>query len=707
MLRKSGPIAAIILLLCVVKPGTAIATGTDDGALKFIPKDAPIVMALDVDQLMDYFGDVGDGWRDADTARFIDSLGVLSDKITLETGKPDIFTFFGHLNGLQSASIDPEGGFPLLVLSAGSERDMDVLVGYTASYMVEKKFSHRLRNITDALNSYHGRVETDEETGKETYPGDYPATLDDLVEFGYLEKIPINPYTGEPMRVLAEGEEGSLGDIMYVPRTTCCADDSESESEDQKYSYYILKSWHITGVLTRDGWDKSFESYDDIDSRMRDFAHDFKANVAGGPESGGFSYKGYEEKGYAIAYGDGYLLFGSNIDTLKQAVSTYLNGDGFAFDEVDGFDKEGSFYFEQTDFPALYETYGPLPLMAMRSFGAGEMGLPDEIMGMIEGMYNKMGFNELGKDYKACKFENGDLVSVERMLITGDAEGTMISRILTSPPEDLLTAEGGPFDIIGELAWANPDEYAKAYIDFILESVLPLISEQMGSEEMDPGAMLGMLGLSNIEEMNFGDQLYMLVTSSEERSNGEYIPGITTLLKTDNQDLMYVVVGLMDTLSLMVPEFPFSQLESNEENIYTWTLNVEELPFTPTIGWTDGWIVKGLWKEDVLAALDAIDNGTMFMPDMMEPANSRLHVHRQELLRGIADIVYLVPEDEASLVAGVFELMALLSDPDERLYCETKSNGEWVETRSEFSIDVFEEVMPLVSYLIQGIGAID
>ena len=234
-----------------------------------------------------------------------------------------------------------------------------------------------------------------------------------------------------------------------------------------------------------------------------------------------------------------------------------------------------------------------------------------------------------------------------------------------------------------------------------------MISDEIGMAGMDPNAMLSMVGINNLEDMEFGEQVYVLLTESTERSTGAYVPGLTTILVDTEPDIAYTAIGVMDTLSLMVPEFPFTQMESDLDNVFTWTIDAEGCPASPTIGFTDTYMVKGMFREDVITALDAIENGTMFVPDSMEEANSRVHFNRQELFRGMADLAYLIPEDESALVSGVFELLAVLSNEDEHLYIETIQTGMYQETRTELSIGMFEDLVPLMTWLAMGAEAID
>jgi len=43
-----------------------------------------------------------------------------------------------------------------------------------------------------------------------------PATLDEVIQQGYLASMPINPYTGQPMRCIAWGDPPTRGDVTYL-----------------------------------------------------------------------------------------------------------------------------------------------------------------------------------------------------------------------------------------------------------------------------------------------------------------------------------------------------------------------------------------------------------------------------------------------------------------------------------------------------------
>jgi hypothetical protein len=48
--------------------------------------------------------------------------------------------------------------------------------------------------------------------------GAYPVSIGEMQQAGYMPKLPLNPFTGEPMQARHEGEEVPLGDFLYYPR---------------------------------------------------------------------------------------------------------------------------------------------------------------------------------------------------------------------------------------------------------------------------------------------------------------------------------------------------------------------------------------------------------------------------------------------------------------------------------------------------------
>jgi hypothetical protein len=214
-----------------------------------------------------------------------------------------------------------------------------------------------------------------------------------------------------------------------------------------------------------------------------------------------------------------------------------------------------------------------------------------------------------------------------------------------------------------------------------------------------------MLGLGNADLSTLADQVYVLATSSTDRGNGQYIPGVTVAIRTQNPDLHYIMTGIMDTITLMVPGLPISAKDFGDQNAQTWVFNDPSIPLTPTLAWTDGWVVKSLWREDALAARDALESGTLFRPTRMGPANVRIQCNRQRLLRGIADVTYVVPEPQAAFAGGLMELAAQLSESGERLDFEWVNESGYAEERCKFSVGLFEHIMPILAYCMRGASA--
>jgi hypothetical protein len=48
----------------------------------------------------------------------------------------------------------------------------------------------------------------------------YPEDFSTVVKDGFLEQVPLNPYTKSPVRELKPGERNELGNFRYVPRYT-------------------------------------------------------------------------------------------------------------------------------------------------------------------------------------------------------------------------------------------------------------------------------------------------------------------------------------------------------------------------------------------------------------------------------------------------------------------------------------------------------
>jgi len=702
MLRRISFALICCTTMLLLIAGPAVALDEDADSLGFLPSDAPLVLAVDMDELMAYANDVGDGWRDADRAHFTDGLRILSDFLTQNTGKPDVLTFFERLDGVQAFSIDPAGGIPLMVFSAGSELDARVLGYYTVAYIQERRLDEAVSVITGAIGEYYRRCVEDPETGESVVQYGYPESIDVLIEGGYLERMPINPYTGEPMRVVDSTEDGRLGDVYYEPLAYpgccgACAIGSECVAEaDAKYHSYALTSFRIGGTLEFGGWRNTYEPYDDLANRLLSLGRTLDiADMGFDVESfGGWTLVAKENADYAFGFGDSFVLFGKDFDEIRGAVRRYENGGGFHFTPPEDFNTQGAFYRDQADVGT-----------SIAGVSEAHMGqMPPEIRGMMQGMFESIGIDAITFQHTAGWLRAGEIESVRRVELSGESRRSLVGSIAYAEPMELLTASGGPFRLIGEMSWANPDVYIHAYLDYLFEFVAPMAMSQMGAEAADPNALLSMVGLGDIGSMNFGDQLIVLLTASTEREDGSYWPGMLALLETDSPDLAYVAAGFMDSMSFMMPDFPFRREDFGDENAMTWVIDNEDFPITPTIAWTDGWIIKGMFREDVLRARESLEMGTLLMPDGMAPANLRLHANRQGLLRGVADVLYALPCWEASPVGSALEILARLSGPDEMLYVEVTGSEDYLETRCSFSTGLFEGLVPALAYIVPAVG---
>ena len=692
--------------------GATRALDEDAESLSFLPADAPMVMALDMDGLRAYMTDVAEGWREADQARFRQSLEILSEMLTREASKPDVLAFFNRLSGVQAFSMSATGGIPTMIFAAENEADGSILGYYTGAYIVEARYKSVLQEMTNALRSYYHRAVEDAETGETIAPNSYPESIEMLIQSGYLEEMPINPFTGEPIQVVDSMEDGSLGDIYYEPLDVHARYARQSASGMDEvvnvqgvYDNYSLVSFHVGGIMTSRGRQKSFEPYDDITGNLRRFGRNYDWTDMGFTveTSGDWTYVAPPDRDYAFAFGDGFLIFESDIATLREMVGRYETGDGFRFDPPRDFNTDGAFFRCQTDIDAFAEMMLGASMEEMQR----EMGaMPMEMEGFMTGMFDSIGLDAISSQHTACRLRFGDIEMARWVELSGESADSFIGTMLSTEPQVLMTAEGGPFEIIGEMAWANPGRYMHAYIDYLMEFVFPMMMEEMMGEmpgdAMDPGEMLRMFGLGGIESMDFGEQVLVLLTGPADRGDGLYLPGLVTILKTDSEDLGYLAVGVMDTLSLMIPDLPIHQEDFGDENAVTWVIEDENFPLTPTIAWTDGWMVKSLWREDALTAIETLRMGTMLMPDGMEPANMRLHVHGQELLRGIADVVYAMPEGEIAPAAAILEILARLSEPEDRIYSEMVGHDGYFETRCMMSIGLCEDLLPLLAYVVKG-----
>jgi hypothetical protein len=718
MLKNLISMSLFGLLILLLMPASAFAVDEDSDSLQFLPSDAPVVMAVDIDEFDAYAAQVGREWRDADTAHFFEGIQTVSNLLARDELKPDVLTFFGRLSGVQAFALDPVSPFPLMVFTAGNDSDGKIIGNYTVTYILEMKLYESLSSIMTALENY--RYDYDEETQAYIHDG-YPADINDLVEFGYLDSIPINPYTGEPIKFVGPAEETSYGDMKYEAgefQSCSCMGacggagscgmemegmegmESKEPSTDETtspetYSMYRLFAYCIGGVNVSPGWTNNFIPCDDFADRLTRFSSDYDISSLGFEvgTDGDWTFYHPVDDDYTFASGGRYLLFAENKDILADAVGRFNNSEGFAFSTPADFDTSGAFMRCQTDPIGMLNSGGVVTITP-----SGGIDLPPEVQTMMNDIVAKVGIEAIKMQQDACWLRNSDIEMVRHIELTGEASRSLVGSILNAEPELLMTAEGGPLGIIGEMAWANPNEFVHSYLDFIFENIFPMIADQAG---MDPQAMLGMVGLDNINEMEFGDSMYVFVTESEDRGDGVYLPGLNAALETDSEDLFYTAVNLIDTIAMSIPDASISQVETGDDTVFTWAFDDPSIPLTPTIALADGWIVKGLFQGDVLAIRDALNNGEMLSPDGLDPANCRVRVNRQRLLRGVADVVYILPEG-ISAAGAILEGLALMSDPDERMFTEAVGTDEYFESRCYFSIDLFENLIPALSYIMNA-----
>jgi hypothetical protein len=50
--------------------------------------------------------------------------------------------------------------------------------------------------------------------------GDYPLSIETICITGYLQELPLNPFTGEPMRCISDADTAQSGDFSYEPQRT-------------------------------------------------------------------------------------------------------------------------------------------------------------------------------------------------------------------------------------------------------------------------------------------------------------------------------------------------------------------------------------------------------------------------------------------------------------------------------------------------------
>ncbi|MCK4720801.1 hypothetical protein KAU08_09085 [bacterium] len=705
MIRNFFILFVVSTAIFLMIPGTALALDEDSESLQFLPPDAPMVMAVDVDEFMQYVNRLERGWRDADTAHLMEGLSTVSNLFSRDELKPDFLTFFNRLSGVQALTMEPGSEIPFMVLAGGDDVDGKIMTNYLVTYILERQTYDNLMTLMFALEDY--KYEMDEESEEYLHYG-YPADIYDLVEFGYIEEIPINPYTGEPVMFLEPESEESLGDMIYEAGsyealTNCYpTPDDEAKKDDEidegAFDMYRIIGFSIGGVNISPGWANNFKSYPDLADRLLNFGDEYDYVDCGFnvETEGEWLYLSRDDKDFSIAAGGQYLLVSASLDSLYDGVERFEARSGFAFDTPDNFDTDGAIMRWQTDPAAMFDECGATCLTG------GE--LPPEVAPMLDQIFENIGMEAIDLQHDAVWLRNHDLEMVRHVELTGEADRSLIGSLVNAEPKELMTAQDGPLDIIGEIAWANPDEFAHAYIDFIFDMILPMVAEESG---VDPQVMLGMVGLGDINNLEFGEEAYIFITGSEERANGMYVPGISAAIRTDNPDIGYAIIGLVDTLTFfMGMEAPFYQEETGDDTVFTWIMDSEKCPASPTIAIGDGWVIKGLFQDDVLTIRDALENGEMLSPDGLDPANMRMRVNRQALLRGIADVMYVLP-DGAAAAGSILEILAQLSDDDERLYTEVVSTDEYLESHSYLSIDLFENMVPVLSYIMKAIDELE
>ena len=71
--------------------------------------------------------------------------------------------------------------------------------------------------------------------------GTYPLHVADAINRDYADHLPLNPFTGQPMRELRLGDPPSLGDFYYVPSGPSAAQYSSSGAAGPiELDYYSL-----------------------------------------------------------------------------------------------------------------------------------------------------------------------------------------------------------------------------------------------------------------------------------------------------------------------------------------------------------------------------------------------------------------------------------------------------------------------------------
>jgi len=75
---------------------------------------------------------------------------------------------------------------------------------------------HRANMAAEAKRNLHSVQLAVERYAVDT-DGSYPTRVTQTLEAGYLDALPTNPYTGQPMRELRLGDPPSQGDFYYLP----------------------------------------------------------------------------------------------------------------------------------------------------------------------------------------------------------------------------------------------------------------------------------------------------------------------------------------------------------------------------------------------------------------------------------------------------------------------------------------------------------
>lgn len=692
-----------IMLMAMGMLTPAMALDEDSAALNYIDPASDIVIAVDMDQFNDYTRAVGREWRDADLAHYFGGLQSISDLFTKKSGKPDIWFFIQNLDGVQAISIDHHSTEPLMVFSAGSESELNLLSDYMIAYMLETRYWDSISEIEWAIHDYwmaSRDMDGDDEYGDDDDEnGDmdemddhdmgsmmgaqgemmYPESLDALIEDGYLDAMPLNPFTGEPIQVVPEGET-SLGNVSYSSTA----------------HGYLLTTYNVGGYFLRDEDENNWVAYDDLEAELRKLErmHDFEKMGFTANLYNGWHFISRDDGEHVFGFGGNHLLFGTDLERLQGAVDRSMSAEHFMFDDPEGWDISDAFIRQQANLTTIMDNMD-------------EMLPPEVPEAMVGPLLEGIGLDALLAQHDAVWLERGNVKVVRRLTLSGESEDSLLGTLLNAEPANLMTASNGPFNLVGEYAFANPSEYLSAIMDYAITYILPMAMEEMGmggSDEMDPSMMLGMMGLGDVDNLGL-DELYVLLTESAERKGGYYVPGLVMIWKSDNPELAQMDVDLIDSLGFMVPDWPLVRGEYSDENAATWDWENEVCPITPTVAWTDGWLVESLFREDALTAVEALEDGDLFSESPYGMANSRLYMNRQQLMDAAADVFYLCPEGEVAAAGFVFSLAGELSDSNERLYSECVHTDNYVEMTTEFSLGIFEDLLPSFTYIMRAVDS--